>query len=123
MLREGATPKYSIYVASDLVVPVYRVVSKAEPDADDFLPYLLGNRPFPAKLFFRATGVSMFAKRREAVKLARGGKIGTFVAELRLEDDVIHFAVTNERTGHLDVWAPTRVLLNSVVSCVDTGKG
>lgn len=80
----------------------------------------MAQRTFHNKLFFRATGVSVFAKKGEADKLARGGRLGTCVAELDLDDPHIFVMLTNARTGHLDVWAPPRVLLSCVVNCADT---
>ncbi len=63
----------------------------------------------------------MFTKNEEAANLARGGSLGSSVAELELRHNDIYIAMTNERTGHIDVWAPPRRLLNCVVGCVDLG--
>ncbi len=122
MLRANAEPAYVVYPATALDGPVYRVVANCPPTRDDFQSYLVAGKPFPPRLFFRATGVSMFTKRAEALKLARGGRLGTCIAELRLDDDRLFFALTNERTGHIDVWGFARLLVNCVVSCADVGK-
>jgi hypothetical protein len=64
----------------------------------------------------------MWTKKKEAVKLARGGTLGTSIAELRLDHPDVYFALTNERTGHVIVWAFPRLLLDCVISCTDTGE-
>jgi hypothetical protein len=123
MLRDGAEPAHVVYNATDLTVPVYRVVVSETPTADDFVPYIAGNRSFPPRMFFQATGVSMFTKKKEAEKLARGGKLGSFVAELHLDDDRIFLSLPSEHTSHLTVWSPSRLLLKCLVSCAEIGKG
>lgn len=122
-MREGAEPAYLIYRGTDLDSDVYRVVSKEPPTEDDFIPYAASGRSFKAKLFFRATGVSMFTKRDEAVKLARGGTLGRYVARVNVRHPDLYFALTNERTGHVTVWGPPRALLECVVDSVDEGGG
>jgi hypothetical protein len=82
----------------------------------------MAGRGFGGHMFFRATGVSMFRDREQAVRLARGGKLGTCVAELDLADDRVYVALTNEETGHLDVWATPRVLVKLVVNCAEEGN-
>jgi hypothetical protein len=122
-LREGAEPKFLIYHGADLEGPAYRVVGKCPPTPDDFVSYVVaGGRSFSPRMFFQATSVSMFVTRGEAAKLARGGTLGTCVAELDLADDRVFVALTNERTGHLSVWAPPRVLVMLVVNCAEEGK-
>jgi hypothetical protein len=123
-VKAGARPAYSVYSGVDLAAPAYRVCESCPPTSDDFLSYLLAGRTnFSDRLFFRATGVSMFVKQKEAMKLARGGSMGTCVATLDLSDDRLYFALTNEKTGHIDVWGRSRLLLSHVVDCVDTGRG
>jgi hypothetical protein len=116
-VKPNAKPAYEIFRGSDLGGPAFRVVSKCPPSADDFVPYASAGRQFHNKLWFRATGVSMFTTKREAVKVARGGVMGSFVATLDLDDANIYFALTNRRTGHVDVWAPSRLLADLVVNC------
>jgi len=106
-------------------VPVYRVVGRCPPTADDFLSYLLAGRMYPPSLFLRAFGLSMCTKEKEARKLAKGGEMGSCIATLDLSQAApALFALTSKRTGHITVWtAPTRDLLNHVLDCVDTREG
>jgi hypothetical protein len=122
-IRSDARVAYTVYPGTALDGPVWRVTEQCPPVAGDFISYGLAGRGFSDRMFFRATGVSMFVTRREAVKLARWGRFGNCVAELDIADERIYFALTNERTGHIDVWARPRVLLNSVVNCDDRGRG
>lgn len=121
MLRDGAKPDFVVYSTTELVVPLYRVVGQEVPTNDDFQSYLMAGRPFPLHLYFRATGVSMFIKRAEADKLARGRTLGSFVARLSLSDRRIAFALTNETTGHVCVWGMPSLLRGAVISCEKVG--
>jgi hypothetical protein len=119
-VRPGSEPTYQVYPATALEGPVYRVVGKCPPTADDFVSYLVAGRGFSDGMFFRATGVSMFTKKKAAAKLAKSGYLGYCVAELNVDNETIFVALTNSQTGHIDVWARPRVLLNCGVNCVDT---
>lgn len=121
-MRDGATPLYEVFRGTDWDGPAFRVVGKCPPSPDDFISYAMAGRGFSGAMFFRATGVSMFRDRDQAVRLARGGKLGTCVAELNLNDERVFFALTSENTGHLDVWAPPRVLVKLVVNCAEEGN-
>ncbi|HEX6699813.1 MAG TPA: hypothetical protein VF101_03705 [Gaiellaceae bacterium] len=121
-MREGAAPAYMVYSGLDIEGHAYRIVSKCPPSADDFLSYVMAGRNYPAKMFFRATSVSMFMKLDEAKKIARGGKFGDSIAEVDLADARIFLALTNEQTGHLSVWGRPRFLLERVVNCAEEGN-
>jgi len=123
MLRNGAMPAYVIYVSTDLAVPLYRVVGRPDPIEDDFRSYFLAGRRFAPHLYFQAIGVSMFAKKSEAEKLARGGTLGSYVATLEISDQRVHLALTHEKTAHFTVWGYPQYLLGSVVNCAATGVG
>jgi hypothetical protein len=121
VIKEGTRPAYLIYRGVDLDAYAYRVVSRCPPTPDDFVSYVAARRNFPFGMFFRATAVSMFVNLEEAKKLARGGRLGRAIAELDLGDNRIHVALTNARTGHISVWAPSRVLVERVVNCAEEG--
>ena len=70
-MREDAQPAYLIYHGLALEGPAFRVVGKCPPTAEDFIPYAMAGRNFPARRFFVPTGVSMFSTREQAARLAR----------------------------------------------------
>jgi hypothetical protein len=120
-VRPDAEVAYAIYRGTALEGPAYRVVRKCPPTAEDFTSYASAGRTFHTKMFFRVTGVSMFMKRAQAEKLARGSTVGSFVATLDLNDEHVYVTLTNQRTGHLVVWATPRLLVECVLECVDIG--
>lgn len=119
----GAEPRYLVYSGEALATTLFRVTSTCPPTAGDFISYAQTGRSFPSDQFFRAVGVSFWKTAAKTRKMAMSGHIGRCYAEVDLRrDEWIYFAVTNEQTGHVTVWAPPRVLLNSVVNCVEEGR-
>ena len=94
-----------VFAASRVGKPLYRVVGHNPPTAEDFESYSMAGRAFPDELIFQATGISMFTKEDEARKLARSGALGTYVAELHIDDPRILVAPESDETGHVTVWA------------------
>ena len=112
----GSQPAYEVFVGTDLEAPVYRVVRLCPPSEEDFWSYAALGQAFSAKAFFRATSVSMYLDEGRARRLIP--RLGNAVAMLDLADKRVFWALTNERTGHLSVWAEPRVLLGLVLNCV-----
>lgn len=120
---EGAQPKFLVYSGDALTTPLYRVTSACPPTSSDFISYAQADRSFPNDQFFRAVGVSLWISEAKAKKMARSGHLGRCYAEVDLRgDEWIYFSITNQAAGHVTVWAPPRVLLKSVVNCVEEGQ-
>ncbi len=119
-LIEGTEPRYQIYRGTDLGTTLFRVMETCPPGQSDFISYVLAGRSFPSEIFFRALGISMWTTEAKARKMARSGQIGHCYAEVDLRGRrEVHLAITNRRTGHVTVWAPSRLLLDCVVRCAD----
>lgn len=74
------------------------------------------HRSAPRAHFFRLWGVSMYLALAHAKVAARNYKLGDRYAELDLARDArIAFALTNPRTGHIDVWADADTLLACIL--------
>lgn len=117
---DGAQPSYQVFSGAALTQTLFRVTSSCPPTSADFISYAQADRSFPNDQFFRALGVSFWTTAAKARKMARSGQLGHCYAEVDLRaDEWIYCALTNERTGHVSVWAPPRVLLKSVVNCVE----
>jgi hypothetical protein len=111
-----------VFAASRLGRPLYRVVASNPPTAEDFRSYSMAGRTFPDELLFPAMGISMFTKEDVARKLAHAGALGTYVAEVHLDDPRILVAPENDETGHVTVWA-FGGLEERVVRCFDPREG
>lgn len=105
-----------VYGASELDALVYRAVPSLPPQEDHFRSYADEGRVIPTAQYLRLTGVSMYLS-EDGLDDARrkyGLPPETAALDLRV-DPRITFAVTNARTGHIEVWAPAEVLLSCVV--------
>lgn len=110
-------PRYVIYPGTELERAVFRVVGNNPPKEDDFLAYAFAARSYPAKDFFRATGVSMFLTKKAAERGQAKWGLGNYIAELDLRaDDLVLWSKTGGY-DHITVWAPPAVLLTYLVNC------
>ena len=93
---------------------VWRVTGDALA-AEEFFSYIHLGRQIAAYQFFRATSVSMYLTREEAIRANRKFNLGTHLAELDLRDNRIMLSPTGG-ANHVSVWAPPDVLYSSVVN-------
>lgn len=112
-MREPGEPIYRIFRGSDIGA-AYRVVERCPPKAEDFNSYAAAGGGFPFRMFFRATGVSMYMTREAAARWAHNGQAA---AELDLTDEGIYVAVVSPPSEHLVVWGPPATLLGCLLSC------
>jgi hypothetical protein len=101
----------------ELSSTVFRAVASSPPTIEDFRSYADRGLATPTMDYLRASTVSMFLTRGglESVRHAYGLPPETAELELR-HDKKIRWAVTDEETGHIEVLAPSEVLLGCVVS-------
>lgn len=110
-------PKYAVYPGTALKGSVYRAVENDPPVEDDFRSYAFAGRAYPAKDFFRATGVSMFTTRKGVERARRHWRLGDHIAELDMREDELVLWAKTGGYDHITVWAPPSVLLTYVVNC------
>jgi hypothetical protein len=79
-------PTFAIYPATALDGNVFRAVGENPPTPRDFLSYEYAGRAYPAREFFRATGVSMHTTRKAAECAKRQWGLGDYMAELDLRE-------------------------------------
>ena len=116
----GVRPVYCLYRAGDWPIVCYRVVSQRPAQVGDFLSFADLGTTFEWWDFPRAVGVSCWTD------LARAGALAlkkgmAFVAELNLQhaDPRLPWAQTGHR-DHVTLWGPPPLLLQAVVTYVDT---
>lgn len=112
-----AEPRYVVFGGDALAGPVYRIVAQCPPTQEDFRPYAELGRMFPSYHFFRATGVSMHLTLEDAQAANRKFNLGPSIAELDIRDNRVLWALTDERHGHITVWAASAALVSYVTNC------
>lgn len=110
-------PLYAVFPGTALDGPVFRVVGENPPTEVDFLSYEYAGRAYPAREFFRATGVSMHLTRKAAERAKRQWGLGDYIAELDVTGQEWILWAKTGGPDHISVWAPPPVLLHCVVNC------
>jgi hypothetical protein len=86
------------------------------PRAEHFYSYVELGRTLPGALYLRLSSVSMYLSRDQLHRARAERGLPPEDVELDLRRDRnITYAVTNERTGHIEVGAPPEALLACVV--------
>jgi hypothetical protein len=96
----------------------YRAIDGEVPVYEDFLSHhARGNRPNPTMPYraYEWVGVSLFLDEARAARLVRRMERGR-VVPLTFRGGIAFSGVFNERTSHLEVFAPPQDLLNLVDS-------
>jgi hypothetical protein len=101
---------------NELASTVFRAVESSPPAVEDFFSYADMNRVVPTVDYLRTSTVSMFLT-EEQLDVARSDYgLPRHTAELDLRKDKrIRWALTNENTGHIEVFGPADVLHGCVV--------
>src|SRR4051794_18904770 len=109
-------PILRIYPGTALDATVWRAVPTLPPRADDFRSYAEEGRKVPTALYLRLAGVSMYLAREQLHRAQRELGLPSEEVELDLRRDKrITYALTNEKTGHIVVWADPEALVACVV--------
>lgn len=86
------------------------------PRAEHFSSYAEVGRTLPGALYLRLSSVSMYLSREHLHRARAEHGLPPEDVELDLRcDRNITYAVTNAKTGHIEVWAPPEVLLACLV--------
>jgi hypothetical protein len=109
--------------ATTLRTTVWRAIASFPPTEADFYSYADLGRELPTVDYLRLTSVSMYLS-LEFLDVARERYgLPPDSAELDLRRDRrIRYALTNEATGHIEVWGPPDVLLACVVGPGDQSR-
>lgn len=84
--------------------------------AEHFASYVELGRTLPGALYLRLSSVSMYLSREHLHRARTEHGLPPEDVELDLRRDRnITYAITNTKTGHIEVWAPPDVLLPCLV--------
>ena len=105
-------PTYQIYRGDHLQEGAvgYRICTEDPPTPDDFRSYVMLKQKFKPQHFFKATGVSLWTEHAEAVRMARSGPFGSYVATLDICRPDIFVAWPASKNSNVTVWGSPRVL-------------
>ena len=108
--------KYEVFDGSDLPGPVYRIVERCPPTAEDFRSYAETDRSYSSYAQFRATGISAYLTLEGARAANAKFSLGGGIATLDLNDNRVVWAKTGHR-DHITAWATSAVFLECVLTC------
>lgn len=104
-----------VYDAPRLSSTVWRATETNPPSERDFYSYAALGRTLPTADYLRLTAVSMYLTLEGLEQARQDYGLPPESVELDLRGDKrIRYAVTNEQTGHIEVWAPPDALMACV---------
>ncbi|HET7044777.1 MAG TPA: hypothetical protein VFI37_08010 [Gaiellaceae bacterium] len=113
-------PKFVVYESGELdpaAASVWRVVDAIPAGPDHFRSLAELGVERRSAHYLTLAGVSHYRTLAEVRRAAKRYRLGDKYAEVDLtKDRRMLFAVTNERTGHVEIWAPPLALMACVVN-------
>ena len=116
MSREPA-PLYLVYGGAALDVLLYRIVKRCPPVLRDFQSYEALRQRYDRRDYFLGVGISAYRSRKRAEAIARRFRRGSAIVVLDVRGTAIAWAQTGRSRGHVTIWAPPELLMESVLQC------